>query len=324
MPLQCARRWHPSLSLTVDAWTEVAYSSLRHSYQSMTDAQYTLPVSSPAIAASEETLTYGAYLDLHTLLSAQHPRSNPEHHDETLFIIQHQVSELWFKLMLHELRSARDSIRSDDVHECDRQLARVTAIQRQLYEQWGVIETMQPNDFAQFRSVLGSASGFQSFQYRAIEFILGNKAIRLLEAFVHDHKAYEELRVELESPSLYDELLMYLSRNGHAVPAASLERDWRLPYRRNPHLQQVFETIYSASRPHGPCYGLCERFVDLDQHFHLWRFRHLKTVERIIGYAGGTGGSAGVAFLRQVLDEVFFPEMIDARTQIGRACAKAR
>lgn len=285
----------------------------------MTYVQPIGPVELPGRPASEESLTYGVYLDLQTLLSAQHPRSDPEHHDETLFIIQHQVSELWFKLMLHELRSARASIHNDDLRGCDRRLARVAAIQRQLYEQWGVIETLQPNDFAQFRHVLGPASGFQSYQYRAIEFILGKKAMRLLEAFVHDSQAYEELRMELDSPSLYDELLMYLRRNGHAIPTASVERDWRLPYRHNPNLLPVFERIYASPAAHEPCYALCERFVDTDQHFHLWRYRHLKTVERIIGHAGGTGGSAGVAFLKKVLDEVFFPEMIDARTQIGRS-----
>jgi tryptophan 2,3-dioxygenase len=285
----------------------------------MTYAQHSRTVDAPAIAVSEEHLSYGSYLDLRTLLSAQHPRSNPEHHDEILFIIQHQVSELWFKLMLHELRSARASIREEDAHGCDRQLVRVAAIQRQLYEQWAVIETLQPSEFAQFRNVLGQASGFQSVQYRTIEFILGNKAMRLLEMFVRDKEAYEELRLELECPSLYDELLMYLSRNGHAVPAASLEREWRLPYKRNPNLLPVFEKIYASPQEHEDSYALCERFADIDQHFHLWRFRHLKTVERMIGNASGTGGTTGVAFLRKVLDEVFFPEMIDARSQCSRA-----
>jgi tryptophan 2,3-dioxygenase len=261
-------------------------------------------------------LTYAAYLQLDRLLSAQHPLSSPPHHDEMLFIIQHQVTELWFKLILYELRAARERIRADDLDPCEKILARVKAIQRQLFEQWGVLETLTPSEYAQFRHVLGPASGLQSCQYRAIEFILGNKQMEILDLFAHDKTAQDELRVELESPSLYDEFLRHLARHGYAIPRACLERAWAEPYRSNPDLVPVFQRIYAAPEDHWASYALCEKLVDIDEHFQLWRFRHVKTVERIIGYKRGTGGSSGVAFLKKVVDLAFFPELLDVRTEI--------
>jgi tryptophan 2,3-dioxygenase len=261
-------------------------------------------------------LTYAAYLQLDRLLSAQHPLSSPPHHDEMLFIIQHQVTELWFKLILYELRAARERIRADDLDPCEKILARVKAIQRQLFEQWGVLETLTPSEYAQFRHVLGPASGLQSCQYRAIEFILGNKQMEILDLFAHDKTAQDELRVELESPSLYDEFLRHLARHGYAIPTACLERAWAEPYRSNPDLVPVFQRIYAAPEDHWASYALCEKLVDIDEHFQLWRFRHVKTVERIIGYKRGTGGSSGVAFLKKVVDLAFFPELLDVRTEI--------
>jgi tryptophan 2,3-dioxygenase len=262
-------------------------------------------------------LSYTQYLHLDDLLSAQHPLSSPPHHDEMLFIIQHQVTELWFKLILHELRAARDCIRADDLDPCEKILARVKAIQKQLFEQWSVLETMTPSEYAKFRHVLGPASGLQSHQYRAIEFILGNKQAEILDLFTHHKEAERDLRDLLHSPSIYDEFLRYLGRQGHAVPKASIERDWAEAYQRNPNLISVFQKIYAAPEANWPAYALCEKLVDIDEIFQLWRFRHMKTVERIIGYKPGTGGSSGVAFLKKVVDLAFFPELLAVRTEIG-------
>jgi tryptophan 2,3-dioxygenase len=198
-------------------------------------------------------------------------------------------------------------------------LSRVKAIQKQLFEQWGVLETLTPSEYVQFRHLLGPASGLQSRQYRAVEFILGNKQREMLELFAHDEEARRELCVELESPSLYDEFLRYLHRRGHPVPKGCVERDWTQSYRRNPDLIQVFQRIYAEPEAHWEAYALCEKLVDVDEHFQLWRFRHMKTVERIIGYKPGTGGSSGVAFLKKVIDLTFFPELLDVRTEIGAA-----
>jgi tryptophan 2,3-dioxygenase len=261
-------------------------------------------------------LSYTQYLHLDDLLSAQHPLSSPPHHDEMLFIIQHQVTELWFKLILHELRAARDCIRADDLDPCEKILARVKAIQKQLFEQWSVLETMTPSEYAKFRHVLGPASGLQSHQYRAIEFILGNKQAEMLDLFAHDQEAERDLRDLLHSPSIYDEFLRYLRRQGHAIPKASNERDWAEAYQCNPELIPVFQKIYAAPEANWAAYALCEKLVDIDELFQLWRFRHMKTVERIIGYKPGTGGSSGVAFLKKVVDLAFFPELLAVRTEI--------
>jgi tryptophan 2,3-dioxygenase len=262
-------------------------------------------------------LSYAEYLDLDRLLNAQHPLSSPQHHDEMLFIIQHQVTELWFKLILHELRAARDRICADDLDPCEKILARVKAIQRQLFEQWSVLETMTPSEYVKFRHVLGPASGLQSHQYRAIEFILGNKQTEMVDLFAHDEGAQRELHALLHSPSIYDEFLRHLARNGHAVPSNAIERDWAEAYQHNPGLIPVFQRIYAAPEAHWAAYALCEKLVDIDENFQLWRFRHMKTVERIIGYKPGTGGSSGVAFLKKIVDLAFFPELLAVRTEIG-------
>ena len=262
-------------------------------------------------------VNYGDYLRLARVLSSQCPRSSPPHHDEMLFIIQHQVTELWFKLTLHELRAARECIVMDNLEPCEKILARVKAVQKQLFEQWGVLETLTPSEYLQFRGVLGPASGLQSHQYRAIEFILGNKQRETLELFAHDEEARSELSAELESPSLYDEFLRHLYRQGHPVPPECVVRDWSLAYQRNSNLIPVFKRIYTEPEAYWEAYALCEKLVDIDEHFQLWRFRHMKTVERIIGYKPGTGGSSGVAFLKKVVDLTFFPELLDVRTEIG-------
>ncbi len=260
--------------------------------------------------------TYGGYLQLPTLLSAQKPLSNPAHHDELLFIIQHQVAELWMKLMIHELRAAIARMRGDDIDASLKILARVKQVQRQLFEQWGVLETLTPSEYLEFRDVLGPASGFQSQQYRTIEFLLGNKNAGMLQVFAHDPAAQAELKDTLEAPSLYDEFLRYLARRGHAVPATSVERDFTAPHERVAELVPVFKRIYENAREYWPEYHLCEQLVDVEESFQLWRFRHMKTVERIIGYRRGTGGSSGVAFLKKALDLTFFPELFEVRTAL--------
>lgn len=262
-------------------------------------------------------LTYARYLRLDQLLDAQKPLSSPPHHDELLFIIQHQTSELWMKLVLHELRAAIEHIKADNLNPCFKILARVKLIQLQLFEQWAVLSTLTPSEYVKFRHVLGHASGIQSPQYRAIEYTLGNKDRDMLAVFQYDRETYDELKRTLESPSIYDEFLRHLHRQGYAVPEGSVERDWSRPYQRNEGLIPVFKQIYDAPHDHWDPYAMCEKLVDVEEQFQLWRFRHMKTVERIIGYKRGTGGSSGVAFLRRVLDQRFFPELYDVRTEIG-------
>ncbi len=264
-----------------------------------------------------DRMTYAGYLHLDQLLNAQQLLSNPPHHDEMLFIIQHQTSELWMKLILHELREAVTHIQRDHFNPCFKILARVKQIQRQLFEQWAVLETLTPNEYGQFRKVLANASGFQSIQYRSIEFILGNKNADVIEVFRHDDHLYQEMMRILHSPSLYDEFLCSLSRQGYNIPHICLQRDWSVPHERNSSLTQVFKQIYDHPESQWDAYEMCEKLVDVEENFQLWRFRHLKTVERIIGYKPGTGGSSGVKFLKQALDFTFFPELFDVRTEIG-------
>ena len=262
-------------------------------------------------------LTYGGYLRLDALLSAQQPLSQPPHHDEMLFIVQHQVAELWMKLIIHELKAAIEHLHRDDIDPCLKILARVKHVQRQLYEQWGVLETLTPAEYLEFRDVLGSSSGFQSLQYRQIEFLLGNKNEQMLAVFAYDPAAQAALREVLEAPSLYDEFLAYLARRGHAVPAGLLARDWTQPHQRNDGLLPVFKRIYENRADYWPEYYMCEQLVDVEGQFQQWRFRHMKTVERIIGHRRGTGGSSGVAFLKKALELEFFPELLDVRTVLG-------
>lgn len=265
----------------------------------------------------KDRVSYGGYLQLDTLLSAQLPLSRPEHHDELLFIIQHQTSELWMKLIIHELRAAIAHLAADDLDPCLKILARVKQIQRQLFEQWAVLETLTPSEYLQFRHVLGPASGFQSHQYRSIEFLLGNKNADMIAVFAHAPALQQQLRELLHAPSLYDEFLRHLARNGHGVPQVCVERDWSQPYQRHPELIDVFRRIYEHTEQYWSAYHLCEQLVDVEESFQLWRFRHMKTVERIIGFRRGTGGSSGVAFLKRALELTFFPELFEVRTVIG-------
>jgi tryptophan 2,3-dioxygenase len=263
-------------------------------------------------------LTYAGYLDLEKLLGAQHPLSSPEHHDELLFIIQHQTSELWMRLIIHELDEVLSRLAADDLGPAQKGLARVKQIQRQLFEQWGVLATLTPSEYVKFRDVLGPASGFQSLQYRIIEFQLGNKNREMLSVFRHDETAHERLRAVLEAPSLYDEFLRHLARRDYPIPADCVDRDFSEPHRRRDDLLPVFKAIYDAPKRDWEAYEMCEELVDVEESFQLWRFRHMKTVERIIGHKRGTGGSSGVGFLRAALDLTFFPELLDVRTEIGR------
>jgi tryptophan 2,3-dioxygenase len=265
----------------------------------------------------KDRMTYSGYLQLHTLLSAQNPLSDPPHHDEMLFIIQHQTSELWLKLMIHELNAAIAFIRADQLEACFKILARVKNIQAQLFNQWVVLSTLTPTEYAQFRGVLGPASGFQSPQYRVVEFMLGAKERRMMAFHQHDPAATAMLQQALEQPGLYDEFLRYLSRRGLAVPREVLERDVTQPWQRNEALIPLFKTIYDDPERWWDAYEMCEKLVDVDEQFALWRFRHMKTVERIIGYKPGTGGSSGVKYLRHLIELNFFPELWDVRTEIG-------
>ncbi|HEX9434761.1 MAG TPA: tryptophan 2,3-dioxygenase [Burkholderiales bacterium] len=259
--------------------------------------------------------SYGGYLALDVLLSAQRPRS--KHHDEMLFIIQHQTAELWMKLMIHELAAAIEHVKADKLAPCFKILARVKQIQRQLFEQWAVLETLTPSEYLEFRDVLGPASGLQSFQFRAIEFLLGNKNAQRLELYRHDEHTRRLLERLLHAPSLYDEFLRHLARRGMPVPKERSERDWSQPYERHSGVVAVFKTIYDDPKTHWDAYDMCEKLVDVEENFQLWRFRHVKTVERVIGFKRGTGGSDGVAFLRKSLEVALFPELIDVRTHLG-------
>jgi tryptophan 2,3-dioxygenase len=266
-------------------------------------------------------LTYAGYLRLDKILSAQEPLSGtasaPARHDEMLFIIQHQTSELWMKLAIHELKAARSFVQQDRLDASFKILARVKLIQKQLFEQWAVLETLTPSEFETFRPALGSSSGFQSAQYRALEFLLGAKQAALVDVFSYDAATQAELRALLHEPSLYDEYLRHLARRGLPVPPACVDRDWSQPYLRNPDLVAVFKTIYDNPDAWWDAYEMAEKLVDVEEAFQLWRFRHLKTVERTIGHKTGTGGSSGVSFLKRSLEHQFFPELIDVRTVIG-------
>ena len=262
-------------------------------------------------------MTYGRYLDLERLLHAQHPVSEPEHHDEMLFIIQHQTTELWLKLMLHELRETRRMFDADDVGRALKCLARVKAILKTITEQWTVLATLTPREYAQFRGFLGHASGFQSHQYRAVEFILGNKNARMLEVFTSEPEAHAQLEQLLAEPAVYDAFLRAVARQGYAVPAEVLGRDVSAPWTMQPGLVEVFREIYVSEEAPWGLYESCEALVDVEDAFQFWRFRHLRTVQRTIGFKTGTGGSSGVGFLKRALDLTFFPELYAVRTEIG-------
>ncbi|MEC5198701.1 tryptophan 2,3-dioxygenase [Arthrobacter sp. PL16] len=265
-----------------------------------------------------DKMSYGAYLELDRLLDAQHPVSSPEHHDEMLFIIQHQTSELWLKLVLHELRAVRVYLQADDLRAAMKGIARIKHIQRSLTEQWSVLATLTPSEYAEFRGDLGSASGFQSYQYRAVEFLLGNKNAAMIQVFEADPAAQALLTELLGQSSIYDEFIALLARRGYDIPEDLLTRDVSVAHEFTPALVAVYKTVYEDAAGHWDIYEACEELVDLEDNFQLWRFRHLKTVARTIGFKTGTGGSSGVGFLQRALELTFFPELFAVRTEIGR------
>jgi len=260
------------------------------------------------------SLSYGQYLHLEKILSAQQPLSGE--HNEMLFIIVHQVSELWMRLMLHELNASLTCVRKDDLDPALKMLARISRAQAQLISVWGVLATMSPFEYSAFRNELGRSSGFQSVQYRLLEFTFGNKNADMLAVHRRDLEAYEVLRRALEAPSLYDEVLFLLSRRGYEVPEDYLSRDFSQPYRASKQVAGAWLGVYHNAEQDWDLYELAERLVDLDQNFQLWRCHHLKTVERIIGYKPGTGGTGGVSYLAKALELKFFPELWQIRTSM--------
>lgn len=262
-------------------------------------------------------LDYSTYLSLRELLSAQRPLSSPQHHDEMLFIIQHQTTELWFKLVIHELRSAMSMVRADQLEPSFKILARVKHIQQQLLGQWSVLATLTPTEYVQFRHVLGPASGIQSHQNRMIEFMLGNREARFLEVFRHEPEIYRGLDAALRAPSLYDEFLSHLARRGMAIPPAVLSRDLTKQHEPDEGVLAVLKQIYDDPHKCWDAYEMCEKLVDIDEAAMLWRYRHLKVVQRVIGMKRGTGGTAGAAYLRNIFDRPLFPELWDVRTVVG-------
>jgi len=262
----------------------------------------------------DQSMSYGQYLQLDKVLSAQKPLSGQ--HDEMLFIVIHQASELWMKLCLHELAATRAQIRADDLEPAFKMLSRVARAQAQLIQSWDVLGTMTPADYMRFRDSLGQSSGFQSWQYRLLEFMLGNKDSRLIEVHASDPPVHAMLARELATPSLYDEALRLLKRRGFDIPPERVERDWTQAYEAHPAVEAAWLAIYRDSNAHWDLYEFAEKLVDLEYRLQQWRFAHLKTVERIIGFKRGTGGSAGVGYLEHVLKRGFFPELISLRTSI--------
>jgi len=261
-----------------------------------------------------DTMSYGDYLDLDRVLGAQHPRSDD--HNEMLFIVQHQTSELWMKLVLHELASARERVRADDLAPAFKMLARVSRIMEQLVHAWDVLTTMTPSEYTALRPHLGSSSGFQSYQYRQIEFMLGNKNPAMVKPHAHRADLHARVAAALAEPSLYDEAIRLLQRRGFGMDPGQLERDWSQPRPFSDALEDAWLAVYRDPPRHWDLYQLAEEFVDLEDAFRQWRFRHVTTVERIIGFKPGTGGTVGVGYLRKMLDVVLFPELWKVRTDL--------
>ena len=259
-------------------------------------------------------MSYGEYLGLDELLSAQHPIS--DEHDEMLFVIQHQTTELWMKLMLHELRAARASVARDELSPAFKMLARVSRIFGLQVHAWDVLATLTPSEYLTFRDKLGKSSGFQSHQYRMIEFILGNKNPVMVRPHAHHPVRGPAVQAELVAPSLYDEALRLLARRGFDLPAEHITRDWSLPYVKSEAVERAWMAVYRDPKSHWDLYELAEKLVDMEDSFRVWRFRHVTTVERIIGFKRGTGGTQGVGYLQSMLQTKLFPELWDVRTAL--------
>ena len=261
-----------------------------------------------------QSMSYGDYLQLDAILTAQKPLSPA--HDEMLFIVQHQTSELWMKLMLHELSAAIGHIAKDELPPAFKMLARVSKIMEQLVHAWDVLATMTPPEYTAMRPYLGQSSGFQSYQYRCIEFAMGNKNRAMLQPHAHRADLLAQVQTAYDAPSLYDEALRLLARRGLPVPASHTQRDWTQPYAESDAVEQAWLTVYRSPDKHWDLYQLGEELTDLEDAFRLWRFRHVTTVERIIGFKRGTGGTGGVSYLRKMLDVVLFPEIWKLRTNL--------
>jgi tryptophan 2,3-dioxygenase len=274
----------------------------------------TIVVDEKAKLDFSESMSYGDYLHLDDILSAQKPRS-PDH-NELLFIVQHQTSELWMKLMLHELSAAIQCVARDDLGSAFKMLARVSKIMEQLVHAWDVLATMTPPEYSAIRPFLASSSGFQSYQYRCIEFSLGNKNAAMLKPHSHRPDLLAQVQAAFEAPSLYDEALRLLHRRGIGVPASHIQRDWTQAYVASDGVEEAWLQVYRNPKAHWDLYQLGEELTDLEDAFRLWRFRHVTTVERVIGFKRGTGGTGGVSYLRKMLDVVLFPEIWTLRTNL--------
>ncbi len=274
----------------------------------------TSPDDAKAETGFADKMSYSDYLHLEPVLSAQHPRSKA--HDEMLFIIQHQTSELWMKLAIHELVAARKAIAENQLQQSFKMLTRVSRIFEQLNAAWDVLRTMTPSEYTEFRENLGQSSGFQSWQYRLIEFAVGNRNAALLKPHAHDPEITAQLETELARPSLYDTVLMLLLRNGFDLPADVATRDFSQSHKVSDQVEAAWQKIYRAPEEHWELYELAEKLVDLEDYFRRWRFNHVTTVERIIGSKRGTGGTSGVTYLRRMLDVVLFPELWQVRTTL--------
>nr|WP_184063958.1 tryptophan 2,3-dioxygenase [Sphingosinicella soli] len=262
-----------------------------------------------------ERMSYGDYLSLDRILDAQNPLSTA--HDEMLFIIQHQTSELWIKLAVHEMRAAMKAIREGRVQNAFKMLTRVARIFEQLNSAWDVLRTMTPSEYTEFRDSLGQSSGFQSYQYRAIEFLAGNRNAAMLKPHAHRPDVMAKLEAILAEPSLYDEALLLLQRSGIPIGAADAERtDWAAPRAESQDVIEAWKTIYQAPEKYWALYELAEKLVDFEDYFRRWRFNHVTTVERIIGLKRGTGGTSGVSYLRKMLEVELFPELWKVRTEL--------
>ncbi len=259
-------------------------------------------------------MSYGDYLKLDQVLSAQHPLS-PEH-DEMLFIVQHQTSELWMKLMLHELHAAVDHLKRDELPAVFKMLTRVERVMEQLVNAWDVLATMTPPEYTAIRPYLSNSSGFQSWQYREIEFLMGNKNAAMLRPHAHRPDLLADVEQAFKAPSLYDEVLRLMARRGIAVPASHTDRDWTQPYAASEAVKAAWLQVYRDPKAHWDLYQMGEELVDMEDAFRLWRFRHVTTVERVIGFKRGTGGTGGVSYLRKMLDTVLFPELWALRTEL--------
>ncbi len=261
-----------------------------------------------------QSMSYGDYLQLDAVLNAQKPLS-PDH-NEMLFIIQHQTSELWMKLMRHELTAAVAAIAADELGAAFKMLARVSKIMEQLVHAWDVLATMTPPEYSAIRPYLSNSSGFQSYQYRCIEFTLGNKNAAMLKPHMHRPDLLAQVQAAFEAPSLYDQALRLLARRGIPVPVSHITRDWTQPYVASNDVEQAWLQVYRDPAQHWDLYQLGEELTDLEDTFRLWRFRHVTTVERVIGFKRGTGGTGGVSYLRKMLDVVLFPEIWTLRTSL--------